>query len=84
MSWAGERTSVRPMEGIEDETSDGTVKKLEKIEVARVSGNVMRLIGSLRSSLSRWLFFFFKERTAYEIKECDWSSDVCSSDLSGV
>src|SRR5260370_5527937 len=26
------------------------------------------------------LFFFFKQKTAYEIK-CDWSSDVCSSDL---
>src|ERR1051326_9380382 len=26
-------------------------------------------------------FFFFKQKTAYEIKECDWSSDVCSSDL---
>ena len=25
--------------------------------------------------------FFFKQKTAYEIKECDWSSDVCSSDL---
>src|ERR1051326_3472958 len=25
---------------------------------------------------------FVKKRTAYEIKECDWSSDVCSSDLS--
>ena len=24
---------------------------------------------------------FFKQKTAYEIKECDWSSDVCSSDL---
>ena len=23
----------------------------------------------------------FKQKTAYEIKECDWSSDVCSSDL---
>ena len=31
----------------------------------------------------RWLVlvFFFKQKTAYEIKECDWSSDVCSSDL---
>ena len=29
-------------------------------------------------------FFFFKQKTAYEIKECDWSSDVCSSDLSGM
>ena len=27
------------------------------------------------------VFFFFKQKTAYEIKECDWSSDVCSSDL---
>src|SRR2546430_4044988 len=25
-------------------------------------------------------FFFFKQKTAYEI-DCDWSSDVCSSDL---
>ena len=24
---------------------------------------------------------FFKQKTAYELKECDWSSDVCSSDL---
>ena len=29
-------------------------------------------------------FFFFKQKTAYEIKECDWSSDVCSSDLEDV
>ena len=28
-----------------------------------------------------FIFFFFKQKTAYEIKECDWSSDVCSSDL---
>jgi len=27
------------------------------------------------------LFFFFKQKTAYEILGCDWSSDVCSSDL---
>jgi len=26
-------------------------------------------------------FFFFKQKTAYEILGCDWSSDVCSSDL---
>src|SRR5210317_241119 len=25
-------------------------------------------------------FFFFKQKTAYEISVCDWSSDVCSSD----
>ena len=29
-------------------------------------------------------FFFFKQKTAYEIKECDWSSDVCSSDLDSL
>src|SRR3546814_9166824 len=27
------------------------------------------------------LFFFFKQKTAYELRICDWSSDVCSSDL---
>ena len=26
-------------------------------------------------------FFFFKQKTAYEIMSGDWSSDVCSSDL---
>src|SRR3546814_3747134 len=26
-------------------------------------------------------FFFFKRRTAYEVRISDWSSDVCSSDL---
>src|SRR5213080_5380679 len=29
-------------------------------------------------------FFFFKLKTAYEIPLCDWSSDVCSSDLDRV
>src|SRR5213595_3334545 len=29
-------------------------------------------------------FFFFKQKTAYEITEGDWSSDVCSSDLNGL
>ena len=28
-----------------------------------------------------FFFFFFKQKTAYEILTCDWSSDVCSSDL---
>src|SRR3546814_1536178 len=27
------------------------------------------------------MFFFFKQKTAYEIRMSDWSSDVCSSDL---
>src|SRR3546814_8719890 len=35
--------------------------------------------------LSWWrlcfVFFFFKQKTAYEMRISDWSSDVCSSDL---
>src|SRR3546814_6776431 len=29
----------------------------------------------------RLFFFFFKQKTAYEMRISDWSSDVCSSDL---
>src|SRR3546814_5972678 len=29
-------------------------------------------------------FFFFKQKTAYEMRISDWSSDVCSSDLPGL
>src|SRR3546814_7055992 len=29
------------------------------------------------------IFFFFKQKTAYEMRISDWSSDVCSSDLAG-
>src|SRR3546814_5023992 len=29
------------------------------------------------------MFFFFKQKTAYEMRISDWSSDVCSSDLAG-
>src|SRR3546814_1322184 len=31
--------------------------------------------------LVRFLFFFFKQKTAYEMRISDWGSDVCSSDL---
>src|SRR3546814_20392008 len=30
------------------------------------------------------MFFFFKQKTAYEMRMSDWSSDVCSSDLVSV
>src|SRR3546814_14488697 len=30
------------------------------------------------------VFFFFKQKTAYEMRSSDWSSDVCSSDLSST
>src|SRR3546814_1556830 len=29
------------------------------------------------------MIFFFKQKTAYEMRISDWSSDVCSSDLAG-
>src|SRR3546814_2919963 len=29
-------------------------------------------------------FFFFKQKTAYEVRISDWSSDVCSSDLADL
>src|SRR3546814_8126648 len=31
-----------------------------------------------------FFFFFFKQKTAYEMRISDWSSDVCSSDLTGA
>src|SRR3546814_11123525 len=31
-----------------------------------------------------WVFFFFKQKTAYEMRISDWSSDVCSSDLAAA
>src|SRR3546814_3886220 len=31
-----------------------------------------------------FVFFFFKQKTAYEMRISDWSSDVCSSDLQSV
>src|SRR3546814_18932532 len=31
-----------------------------------------------------FVFFFFKQKTAYEMRISDWSSDVCSSDLTGM
>src|SRR3546814_2742992 len=34
--------------------------------------------------LSTVVFFFFKQKTAYEMRISDWSSDVCSSDLDAV
>src|SRR3546814_436322 len=41
-----------------------------------------RLLEDL-SMLVHVLFFFFKQKTAYEVRIRDWSSDVCSSDLLG-
>src|SRR3546814_7366117 len=35
------------------------------------------------SGLPCFFVFFFKQKTAYEMRISDWSSDVCSSDLLG-
>src|SRR3546814_7326492 len=35
-------------------------------------------------SFLMYVFFFFKQKTAYEMRISDWSSDVCSSDLLAV
>src|SRR3546814_4277878 len=37
----------------------------------------------IKSMMFRWVFFF-KQKTAYEMRISDWSSDVCSSDLGAV
>src|SRR3546814_16477235 len=34
--------------------------------------------------LAWFIIFFFKQKTAYEMRISDWSSDVCSSDLGNV
>src|SRR3546814_2962731 len=50
----------------------------------------MFICGIVRCGLINWIilclfvFFFFKQKTAYEMRISDWSSDVCSSDLTGV
>src|SRR3546814_1339851 len=42
----------------------------------------MLFIVVLGAFLFFFFFFFFKQKTAYEMRISDWSSDVCSSDLS--
>src|SRR3546814_10419315 len=39
------------------------------------------LLISCRIYVADCWFFFFKQKTAYEMRISDWSSDVCSSDL---
>src|SRR3546814_2038486 len=40
------------------------------------------LVHGFMGGVSYYLFFFFfKQKTAYEMRISDWSSDVCSSDL---
>src|SRR3546814_4791744 len=41
-------------------------------------------VGGVVRSVLFFFFFFFKQKTAYEMRICDWSSDVCSSDLNAL
>src|SRR3546814_2548266 len=43
--------------------------------------SVVWMLAPLSVLLVGGLFFFFKQKTAYEMRISDWSSDVCSSDL---
>src|SRR3546814_2849400 len=45
---------------------------------------MVSLSGGRWYSLHFMFFFFFKQKTAYEMRISDWSSDVCSSDLVAV
>src|SRR3546814_6997527 len=51
------------------------------------SFHCLHLLSNFLSLISHFLFyilfvvFFFKQKTAYEMRISDWSSDVCSSDL---
>src|SRR3546814_2613661 len=44
-----------------------------------------KVMGSIRWTMGMFdIIFFFKQKTAYEMRISDWSSDVCSSDLAGA
>src|SRR5216117_3775921 len=45
--------------------------------------NMRKAVQGIRE-VALFFFFFFKQKTAYEIRKGDWSSDVCSSDLSAA
>src|SRR3546814_4742682 len=42
---------------------------------------VIQKITNTSSPSNTMILFFFKQKTAYEMRISDWSSDVCSSDL---
>src|SRR3546814_8867136 len=42
---------------------------------------IVLLFGMLYILIVVFFFFFFNQKTAYEMRISDWSSDVCSSDL---
>src|SRR3546814_6678571 len=43
--------------------------------------HVLLVVYTRSRDITLVVFFFFKQKTAYEMRISDWSSDVCSSDL---
>ncbi len=60
--------------------SGGTLGRLSGLKTERKKSG--REVMESKGAREQLFFFFFKQKTAYEIYQCDWSSDVCSSDLS--
>ena len=61
------------------------VKQKTEYERGRVTGvQKWAMPIAMQNTGTARMFFFFKQKTAYEIRNCDWSSDVCSSDLKWV
>src|SRR3546814_5694229 len=54
---------------------------LWRVSDVLLSGTALCVCEAFRWEL-KFCFFFFKQKTAYEMRISDWSSDVCSSDLS--
>src|SRR3546814_1844245 len=48
---------------------------------ATVNSDEIKTFSDMRSDTNNKPVFFFKQKTAYEMRISDWSSDVCSSDL---
>src|SRR5881397_2485271 len=86
---------VQDTEGIEGLRRSLRAVDLIMLAIGAVIGaGIFGLFFSSRSRHTRWLnvtgvqtcalpisLFFFKQKTAYEMAQCDWSSDVWSSDL---
>src|SRR3546814_6363583 len=54
---------------------------LMEVVVGSLRCSIIGIHCHLECSLYVVVFFFFKQKTAYDMRISDWSSDVCSSDL---
>src|SRR6059036_2277038 len=63
-----------------------TIRTASRTMIWSAARMVLTRCATITTAASRalGLFFFFKQKTAYEITYGDWSSDVCSSDLGNV